>query len=113
MTQTATRILPCCASWTARSRSSPANLQKHAKMLVDTPVATMGIRGTAIHAEVARITVGPTKVSILREPGGHVGGFDIIDKLTGLPVKTVNKLGSITYISSAGINQPITLFEGL
>ena len=40
-----------------------------------TPVATMGIRGTAVQVDID-VNNGPTKMSVLVEPGGRVGSFN-------------------------------------
>ena len=48
---------------------------------VDTPVATMGIRGTAVRIEVVEST-GATKFSLMREPNGAVGSILLLDKAT-------------------------------
>ncbi len=45
---------------------------------VDTPVGTMGIRGTAVKIDVA--ADGTTKFSVMREPNGAVGRVLIFDK---------------------------------
>ncbi|NNC27527.1 hypothetical protein HKX42_11645, partial [Salinisphaera sp. USBA-960] len=41
---------------------------KNGSMKIDTPVATMGIRGTAVFVDIAANN-GPTKFSVLVEPG--------------------------------------------
>ena len=43
-------------------------------MKVDTPVATMGIRGTAVHVEITA-DHGPTRFTVMREPSGRVGRY--------------------------------------
>jgi VCBS repeat-containing protein len=45
-------------------------------MKVGTPVATMGIRGTAVQVDID-VNLGTTKLSVLIEPGDRVGQFDI------------------------------------
>jgi VCBS repeat-containing protein len=47
---------------------------------VDTPVATMAIRGTAVQTEISA-TSGITKFSLLTEPDGKVGSFLLYSKL--------------------------------
>jgi VCBS repeat-containing protein len=83
---------------------------KNGNMLVDTPVATMGIRGTAVLVEISADN-GPTKFSVLIEPGGRSGSYILTDKVTGLPVGSISQPGLVTSVSSAGINQPLTIVE--
>jgi len=51
---------------------------KTGEFSVETPVATMGIRGTAVKIEVA--ANGATKFSVMREPNGAVGTLVLFDK---------------------------------
>lgn len=46
---------------------------------VDTPVATMAIRGTAVQTEIAALS-GTTRFSLLTEPDGRVGSIILLDK---------------------------------
>ena len=46
---------------------------------VDTPVATMAIRGTAVQAEIVAAS-GATRFSLLTEPDGRVGSILLLDK---------------------------------
>ncbi|WP_160195423.1 cadherin-like domain-containing protein [Microvirga sp. BSC39] len=52
---------------------------KSGDLKVDTPVATMAIRGTAVQTEIAAFS-GTTKFSLLTEPDGTVGSFALLDK---------------------------------
>lgn len=52
---------------------------KTGDLKVDTPVATMAIRGTAVHTEIAALS-GVTRISLLTEPDGTVGSFVLLDK---------------------------------
>jgi VCBS repeat-containing protein len=54
-------------------------IAKTGDMKVDTPVATMAIRGTAVHAEISAQS-GVTKISVLTEPDGSVGTVVLLDK---------------------------------
>nr|WP_246389170.1 Ig-like domain-containing protein [Microvirga mediterraneensis] len=54
-------------------------IAKSGDLKVDTPVATMAIRGTAVHTEIAAFS-GTTKFSLLTEPDGTVGSFLLLDK---------------------------------
>ena len=62
---------------------------KSGDMKVSTPVATMGIRGTAILIEIAADN-GATKFSVMVEPSGVVGSFNLYDKVTGALLGTVS-----------------------
>src|SRR5690606_33852591 len=46
---------------------------------VDTPAATMAIRGTAVQTEIAAAS-GVTRFSLLTEPDGRVGTIVLLDK---------------------------------
>jgi VCBS repeat-containing protein len=85
---------------------------KNGNMRVETPVATMGIRGTAVLVEIAA-NDGPTKFSVLLEPDGHTGSFNLYDKTTGQLIGTVSQAGQVTLVSSLGIGQPPTAIEQL
>ncbi|MGF9757993.1 Ig-like domain-containing protein [Microvirga sp. 0TCS3.31] len=54
-------------------------IAKSGGLKVDTPVATMAIRGTAVQTEIAAFS-GTTKFSLLTEPDGTVGSFILLDK---------------------------------
>ena len=85
-------------------------IAQNGNMVVDTPVATMGIRGTAVLVEISAAD-GPTKFSILVEPGGRTGSYTLTDKRTGLPIKTISQPGLVTFVSPTGVNQPVTVVE--
>jgi VCBS repeat-containing protein len=85
---------------------------KNGNMRVDTPVATMGIRGTAVLVEISADN-GPTKFSVLVEPGGRSGSYTLTDKVTGLPVGTISQPGLVTFVSATGVNQPLSVVESL
>ncbi len=85
---------------------------KNGNMRVETPVATMGIRGTAVLVEIAA-NDGPTKFSVLLEPDGHTGWFNLYDKTSGQLIGTVSQAGQVTLVSSLGIGQPPTAVEQL
>jgi hypothetical protein len=52
---------------------------KSGDLKVDTPIATMAIRGTAVQTEIAAFS-GTTKFSLLTEPDGSVGSLVLLDK---------------------------------
>ncbi|HUN97921.1 MAG TPA: FecR domain-containing protein [Bradyrhizobium sp.] len=75
---------------------------KHGDMKVDTPVATMGIRGTAVLVQIDFDTPGGTpdaKFQVLVEPDGHTGSYVLYDKTTLDPIATVNQAGHQVNIS--------------
>jgi VCBS repeat-containing protein len=61
-------------------------IAKTGDLKVDTPVATMAIRGTAVQAEVASFS-GATRFSLLTEPDGTVGSFLLLEK--GNPFRVI------------------------
>ena len=75
-------------------------------MKVDTPVATMGIRGTAVLVEIDFDVQGgnapPAKFQVLVEPDGTTGSYILFDKTTLTPIATVNQAGTQTIISGNG-----------
>ncbi len=67
---------------------------KHGDMKVDTPVATMGIRGTAVLVEIDFSVPGTTpdaKFQVLVEPDGTTGSYILFDKVTLTPLAVVDK----------------------
>nr|WP_255726497.1 Ig-like domain-containing protein [Microvirga sp. ACRRW] len=52
---------------------------KTGDLRVDTPVATMAIRGTAVQTEIAAAS-GTTRFSLLTEPDGRVGSIVLLDR---------------------------------
>lgn len=54
-------------------------IAKTGDLKVDTPVATMAIRGTAVQTEISAFS-GVTKISLLTEPDGSVGSLLLLDK---------------------------------
>jgi hypothetical protein len=77
---------------------------KHGNMKVNTPVATMGIRGTAVLVEISADN-GPTKFSVLVEPGQVTGSFVLYDKLTGATLGSVSQAGLMTLVTPSGQNR--------
>ncbi|MDB5091790.1 MAG: hypothetical protein JWR09_5784, partial [Mucilaginibacter sp.] len=79
---------------------------KHGDMKVDTPVATMGIRGTAVLVEIGFEVPGqggapPVKFQVLVERGGRVGSYVLYSK-TGSILGTVNQAGQVTSVMGNG-----------
>ncbi|EKS42840.1 putative Ig domain-containing protein [Afipia clevelandensis] len=85
---------------------------KYGNMRVETPVATMGIRGTAIMVEIAADN-GPSKFSVLREPDGKIGAFHLYDKETGDLLKIVSQAGLVTVVTPLGVGQPVSAVDQL
>ncbi|WP_051379873.1 VCBS domain-containing protein [Bradyrhizobium murdochi] len=80
---------------------------KKGDMKVDTPVATMGIRGTAVLVEIDFEVPGsgiapPAKFQVLVEPDGTTGSYILFDKTTLTPIATVNRAGTQTIVSGQG-----------
>jgi VCBS repeat-containing protein len=80
---------------------------KHGDMKVDTPVATMGIRGTAVLVEIdftvpASGGAPPAKFQVLVEPDGTTGSYILFDKTTLTPIATVNQAGTQTVVNGQG-----------
>ena len=87
-------------------------------MRVDTPVATMGIRGTAVLVEIgfelpSQGGAPPVKFQVLVEPNGRVGSYVLYNKNTGAIMGTVNQAGQVTSVTgggdlSVGTAEPLT-----
>ena len=75
-------------------------LAKTGDMKVNTPVATMGIRGTAVQVDI-NLSDGTTKMSVLVEPNGVVGSFNVYS-LSGTLIGTVNNAG-LAAVIAAGV----------
>jgi VCBS repeat-containing protein len=80
---------------------------KKGDMKVDTPVATMGIRGTAVLVEIdfdvpVQGGAPPAKFQVLVEPDGTTGSYILFDKTTLTPIATVSQAGTQTIINGQG-----------
>jgi hypothetical protein len=83
---------------------------KHGDMKVDTPVATMGIRGTAVLVEIDFTVPGQggtpdAKFQVLVEPDGTTGSYILFDKTTLTPLAVVDKAGLQINISNGILSQ--------
>jgi Legume lectin domain/FecR protein len=82
---------------------------KHGDMKVDTPVATMGIRGTAVLCEIDFTVPGQgtpdAKFQVLVEPDGTTGSYILFDKTTLTPLAVVDTAGTQINISNGIISQ--------
>jgi VCBS repeat-containing protein len=84
---------------------------KHGDMKIDTPVATMGIRGTAVLTEISFVVPQgggdpqpKANFQVLVEPDGHTGSYILFDKTTLLPIATVNQAGQMVQISGGNVS---------
>ena len=80
---------------------------KKGDMKVDTPVATMGIRGTAVLVEIdfevpSQGGAPPARFQVLVEPDGTTGSYILFDKTTLTPIATVSQAGTQTIINGQG-----------
>ena len=85
---------------------------KTGNMKVDTPVAIIGIRGTAVKAEVSAFD-GTTRFIVMeeRDPNsGNVttGSFELLDKTTGQLLATVNA-SSVSWVVAPSGPQQVTV----
>ncbi len=82
---------------------------KHGDMKIDTPVATMGIRGTAVLVEIDFDVPGQggtpdAKFQVLVEPDGHTGSYILFEKGTLTPLVTVDKAGQFVSIHNGDVS---------
>ncbi|WP_218625772.1 FecR domain-containing protein [Bradyrhizobium sp. dw_411] len=86
---------------------------KHGDMKIDTPVATMGIRGTAVLVEIDFDTAGQnglpdTKFQVLVEPDGTTGSYILFDKVTLTPFAVVDRAGTQFSFSNGNFSQSLS-----
>jgi VCBS repeat-containing protein len=79
-------------------------LAKTGEMLVETPVATMGIRGTATLTEVTAVD-GTTSFAVLTEPDQTTGTYQLLEKTTRTLLGTVDQAGVLTLVTPALLGQ--------
>ncbi|MEY9126319.1 VCBS domain-containing protein [Bradyrhizobium yuanmingense] len=84
---------------------------KRGDMKVDTPVATMGIRGTAVLTQINFVVPAgggdpqpQASFQVLVEPNGTTGSYILFDKVTLLPIATVNQAGQMIQISGGNVS---------
>jgi VCBS repeat-containing protein len=81
---------------------------KRGDMRVETPTATMGIRGTAVLVEIDFVVPGtgavpPVRVQVLVEPGGVTGSLLLYSKVSpNTVIGQVSQSGQVTSITGAG-----------
>src|SRR5258708_20854854 len=85
---------------------------KHGDMKIDTPVATMGIRGTAVLVEIDFDVPGQgglpdAKFQVLVEPDGTTGSYILFDKPTLTPLAVVDKAGMQINVSNGVMSQTL------
>ncbi|WP_409721255.1 Ig-like domain-containing protein [Pseudorhodoplanes sp.] len=83
---------------------------KTGDMRVETPVATMGIRGTAVLVEISAAD-GQTRFSVMVEPDGTTGSFSLYNKTTGALIATVNNSQIGWLVTPAGPLQVVAQQE--
>ena len=86
---------------------------KHGDMKIDTPVATMGIRGTAVLVEIDFFVPGQSgapnaSFQVLVEPDGTTGSYILFDKTTLQPIAIVNQAGQQLNINNGIVSQTTT-----
>ncbi|TMJ51702.1 MAG: hypothetical protein E6G85_13925 [Alphaproteobacteria bacterium] len=82
---------------------------KHGDMKIDTPVATMGIRGTAVLVEIdftvpQGSNLPDAKFQVLVEPDGTTGSYILFDKTTLQPIAVVNQAGQQININNGVVS---------
>jgi hypothetical protein len=82
---------------------------KHGDMKIDTPVATMGIRGTAVLVEIDFDVPGQNgmpeaKFQVLVEPDGTTGSYILFEKNTLAPMAIVDKAGQRVDVSNGNVS---------
>jgi VCBS repeat-containing protein len=83
---------------------------KHGDMKIDTPVATMGIRGTAVLVQIDFSVPGQNgqpnaSFQVLVEPDGTTGSYILFDKTTLQPIAVVNQAGQQININNGVVSQ--------
>lgn len=79
---------------------------KTGDMKVETPVATMGIRGTSVNTNISADVNGnivSVTYSLMADPDGHVGSFNILDRTTGAIIGTISTTDT-TYVVTPSAN---------
>jgi hypothetical protein len=73
-------------------------------MKLDTPVATMGIRGTTVNTNIDADISGnvySVTYSLMTDPNGGVGSFRVLDRVTGVVIGTVSTTGNVLTVTPA------------
>lgn len=70
-------------------------------MVIETPVATMGIRGTTPIVMIDGQN-GNTQFGILKDPDGEIGQYDLFDKITGARIQRIVSEDSVVQLDRVG-----------
>ncbi len=76
-------------------------IAKTGDMRVDTPVTTMGIRGTAVLVDILA-NDGTARFSVMVEQNGAVGSYVLLNKQTGGVLATVNQADTVYLVTPTG-----------
>lgn len=76
-------------------------------MRVETPTATMGIRGTTPIVQISAVD-GATRFSLAPDPDGQIGSYQLFDRVSGLLLGTVSTTDASFLISSIGAAPIVT-----
>ncbi|MET1412350.1 M10 family metallopeptidase C-terminal domain-containing protein [Roseibium sp. HPY-6] len=76
-------------------------------MRVETPTATMGIRGTTPIVQINSLD-GATRFALAFDPGGQLGSYQLFDRVTGQLIGTVNTTDSTFFVPAPGTAPIIT-----
>jgi len=76
-------------------------------MRIETPTATMGIRGTTPIVDINTLD-GATRFALALDPGGQLGFYQLFDKVTGQLIGTVNTTDSTFLVTAPGTVPIIT-----
>ncbi|MEO0977076.1 MAG: M10 family metallopeptidase C-terminal domain-containing protein, partial [Pseudomonadota bacterium] len=76
-------------------------------MRIETPTATMGIRGTTPIVDISTLD-GATRFALALDPGGQLGFYQLFDKVTGQLIGTVNTTDSTFLVTAPGTVPIIT-----
>ncbi len=77
-------------------------------MRLETPVATMGVRGTTGVIRVVAVD-GTSLFTLVQDPGGGVGAFDVLNKTTGALIKAFRQLNELLIVQNiSGQSQEVS-----
>ncbi|WP_306141769.1 M10 family metallopeptidase C-terminal domain-containing protein [Roseibium sp. MMSF_3412] len=76
-------------------------------MRIETPTATMGIRGTTPIVDISTLD-GATRFALALDPGGQLGFYQLFDKVSGQLIGTVNTTDSTFLVTAPGTVPIIT-----
>lgn len=76
-------------------------------MRVETPTATMGIRGTTPIVQIDALD-GATRFALAVDPNGLIGSYQLFDRISGQLLGTVDSTDATYFIQSAGTAPVVT-----